>query len=698
MNPINDKVENGKMLETIFNNTHFLVAYIDNDFNFIQVNRAYAEKHNKEPDFFVGKNHFELYPKGNESIFKEVIETGEPYFTYSKPLEHPILGMSYWDWAIQPVKDENGEVDGVILSLTDVTDFKRNENEILKEQNEFIDELVENRVSEILSEKEDASLEFESKENELVELNEKIEQLEKDNKILQEKLDNQEISDKEDFQIESFDKQISQLRKANENFKKIISAQNPEIEELYTEVVELKKIQDNSEDILSGKLSEINDLNQRITELENDASEKEEIISKRELEIEELSQEIIELEKTDVKSSEVITDKDSEIEKLNQEISKIKQNSASSSDIISTKDSEIEKLNQKITELEKNSVEDSEIIEEKETTIEEINKNLKSLQDALEESNEIISKKEIEARDLNQEILDLQTLKDDSAEIISAEMHEIQELNEKINEKQRNINELTKRNEKLKSELENSTNDEELLIQLDELIKANEELEKFAETAANELQEPLRAVKSFNNILAKRYRGKLDKDADEFIDYAIEAVERLNNKIIGLLEYSRVESRGKEFKLTETQELLDYAISNLNASIDENNAKITYDDLPKVMADSGQILQLFQNLLKNSVKFKNPEENPIIHVSAYLDDDSDEYVFSVEDNGIGIEEKDLEKIFDIFKRLHPENGHRGIGIGLSIGKRIVERHGGRIWVESEPEIGSKFYFTIPSVE
>ena len=639
MNPINDKVKNGKMLETIFDNTHFLIAYMDNDFNFIHVNRAYAEKHNKDTDFFVGKNHFELYPKGNESIFRNVIETGEPYFAYSKPLDHPVLGISYWDWAIQPVKTKNDEVSAIILSLTDVTEYKRSEEQIQKEQREFIDEIVEKRAAELLSEKEEIQVESEkSMENELIELNEKLKELENANKILKEEIEDQESFD-EDFQIESFDKQIDELKKANEGFKKVIAVKNPEIEELYQQIVELKKSRSDSEDVLSGKLSEINTLNHRITELENDAGEKEEIISKRELEIEKLNQEIIELEKINAKSSQLITTKDFEIE--------------------------------------------------------EINKDIDALKYALKDSKELISVKELDIKNLNQEILELKMLKENSSEIISAEMQEIQELNENINEKQQLINELTKRNGNLKLELENGVNDEELLKQLDELIKANEELEKFAETAANELQEPLRTVKSFNNILAKRYRGKLDKDADEFIDYALEAVERLNNKIIGLLEYSRVESRGKEFKLTETGEILDYAMSNLNASLEGNRAKITHDDLPKIIADSSQILQLFQNLLKNAVKFRNPEKNPRIHVSSYLDEENKEYIFSVQDNGRGIEEKDLEKVFDIFKRLHPENGFKGIGIGLSVSKKIVERHGGRMWVESEPEIGSKFFFTIP---
>ena len=220
-------------------------------------------------------------------------------------------------------------------------------------------------------------------------------------------------------------------------------------------------------------------------------------------------------------------------------------------------------------------------------------------------------------------------------------------------------------------------------------------MDKFAETSAYELQEPLRTVKSFVNILSKRYRGKLDDETDEFIDYALEAIERLNKKIIGLLEYSRVESKGKELKPTETQEILDYAISHLNTSWDGYKAEITYDNLPKIRADSGQLLKLFQNLLENAVKFKNPEKNSKVHVSAVLDEENNKYIFSVQDNGIGIEEKDFDKIFDIFKKLNQENENQGVGIGLSISKKIIERHGGQIWVESEPEIGSTFFFALP---
>ncbi len=630
----NDIVRNEKMMETIFNNTHFLVAYMDNHYNFIKVNQAYAKKHNKDPQYFEGRNHFEIYPRGNESIFKNVIETGEPYFAYSKPLDDPELGVTYWDWAIQPIRNEDNEIDSIILTLTDVTEYKRSEDEILNKQREFLNDVVEKRAAQIIRGKEEIR---ESMENEIIELTEKMEELEKSNEKLRIEKENDAAED--DLQIEAFDKQIKELKMANKNFDRIIETSNPKMEERLQQMEELKRERENSEEILSGRLSEINDLNQRITELENEASIKEDLISNRELEIEKLNQEIIDLEDRGDDYSKFMDSKNSEIEGIK-------------------KDRDL-------------------------------------LQSAAKDLKETISTKESQIKELNHELMKLKNMETDSSEIISNEMNEIHELREKIEGQKEIISDLTRRNKLIRAELEENVNDEEILLQIDELIKANEELEKFAKNAANELQEPLRAIKSFVNILAKRYKGKVDKDTDEFIDYALEALERLNKKILALLEYSRVESSGKEFKLTETEQILDYAISNLNASI-ENRAQITSDELPKVMADSGQILLLFQNLLENAVKFKNPEKDVQIHISAFLDEENDQYVFRVEDNGIGIEEKDLEKIFDIFKKLNQKQ--KGIGIGLAVSKKIIDRHGGQIWVESEPEIGSTFFFTLPQTE
>lgn len=227
-----------------------------------------------------------------------------------------------------------------------------------------------------------------------------------------------------------------------------------------------------------------------------------------------------------------------------------------------------------------------------------------------------------------------------------------------------------------------------------ELQRSNEELKQFAYIASHDLQEPLRMIASFLQLIERRYKGKLDKDADEFISFAVEGASRLQNMIIGLLAYSRVETKGKPFEEINCSEALGNAISNLRIAIDESGAMITTDRLPVVKADAGQLIQVFQNLIANAVKFRR-EDPPRIHVSAVRKED--EWVFSVRDNGIGIAPDYKDRIFNIFQRLHGRE-YPGVGIGLSLCRRIIERHGGSIWFESEAGKGTTFYFTIPIKE
>lgn len=225
-----------------------------------------------------------------------------------------------------------------------------------------------------------------------------------------------------------------------------------------------------------------------------------------------------------------------------------------------------------------------------------------------------------------------------------------------------------------------------------ELERSNAELEQFAYIISHDLQEPLRMVASYTQLLEKRYKGSLDADADEFIAYAVDGARRMQNMIQSLLSYSRVGTRGKPFEPTECESVFKQALANLKVTIDESGAGVTHDPLPRVMADETQLIQLFQNLLANAIKFRG-EEQPRIHVSAK--EDSNECLFSVSDNGIGINPGYFDRIFVIFQRLHGREEYPGTGIGLSVCKRIVERHGGRIWVESQPGEGSTFHFTIP---
>jgi PAS domain S-box-containing protein len=230
---------------------------------------------------------------------------------------------------------------------------------------------------------------------------------------------------------------------------------------------------------------------------------------------------------------------------------------------------------------------------------------------------------------------------------------------------------------------------------INELKRSNNELQQFAYITSHDLQEPLRTISSFTQLLERRYKGQLDSDADEFMDYIVDAAKRMQNLINDLLHYSRVTTKAKEFKPVNVEEVLDTALQNLKSSIDENNAEITHNNLPTITADASQLVQLFQNLIGNAIKFRKPDKPPIINVSSHKDEENNEYIFSVQDNGIGMEPQYAERIFVIFQRLHTRDVYSGTGIGLATSKRIVERHGGHIWVESELGVGSTFYFTIP---
>ncbi len=234
--------------------------------------------------------------------------------------------------------------------------------------------------------------------------------------------------------------------------------------------------------------------------------------------------------------------------------------------------------------------------------------------------------------------------------------------------------------------------EETLKSKLEELRRSNEELEQFAYVSSHDLQEPLRMISSYLQLLQRRYQGKLDDKADKYIYYAVDGAARMQVLINDLLEFSRVTTKAKEPEPTDSELVLDQVLSNLNLFIKQNKANISHATLPKVMADNTQMAQLFQNLVANGIKFHS-EKAPKIHISA--ENKANEWVFSVQDNGIGIDPQYSEKIFEVFKRLHKKEEYPGTGIGLAICKKIVERHGGRIWVESELDKGSTFYFTLP---
>jgi len=228
---------------------------------------------------------------------------------------------------------------------------------------------------------------------------------------------------------------------------------------------------------------------------------------------------------------------------------------------------------------------------------------------------------------------------------------------------------------------------------IDELRRSNGDLEQFAYIASHDLQEPLRMVASYTQLIARRYKGKLDTDADEFIAFAVDGAERMQRLIQDLLLYSRVGTNGASPSDVSSERALNTALENLRSSIEMCAAIVTHDPLPTVFADEVQLAQLFQNLIGNAIKYKRLE-SPHVHISVARSTNAN-WQFSVQDDGLGIEAKYFEKIFEMFQRLHKREEFAGTGIGLAICKKIVERHGGRISVQSQHGSGSTFVFTLP---
>jgi signal transduction histidine kinase len=227
----------------------------------------------------------------------------------------------------------------------------------------------------------------------------------------------------------------------------------------------------------------------------------------------------------------------------------------------------------------------------------------------------------------------------------------------------------------------------------EELARSNAELEQFAYVASHDLQEPLRMIANYTQLLAERYRGKLDEQADKYIAYSVDGATRMQALIQDLLRFSRVGNQQIEPRTTECRAVVEQALKNLQAAILESGAAVNWNELPEVMADPGQLTQVFQNLIANAIKFHGIE-TPMIQIDS--EKKENEWVFAVTDNGIGIPPESWQDIFVIFRRLHTRSEYAGNGIGLSICKKIIERHGGKIWIEAQAKPGCRFKFTLPS--
>jgi signal transduction histidine kinase len=233
---------------------------------------------------------------------------------------------------------------------------------------------------------------------------------------------------------------------------------------------------------------------------------------------------------------------------------------------------------------------------------------------------------------------------------------------------------------------------EELAQKITELARSNAELEQFAYVASHDLQEPLRMIANYTQLLAERYRGKLDEQAEKYIHYSVDGAVRMQTLIQDLLKFSRVGRAELEPRTTDCRGVVEQALKNLQAAVEESGAVVNWNGLPTVMADSSQLTQVFQNLIANAIKFHGAEI-PAVQIEA--EKKEREWVFTVSDNGIGIPAENRQDIFVIFRRLHTRDEYAGNGIGLSICKKIIERHGGKIWIQAQAQPGSCFKFTLP---
>ncbi|MBE0427419.1 MAG: PAS domain S-box protein [Nitrospirae bacterium] len=678
-----------ELLESAFSNIHILVAQLDMNFNFIRVNKAYAQADGRDPEFFAGKNHFDLYPhEENEAVFRKVVQTGEPVTFYGKPFEyaeHPERGVTYWDWNLQPVKDETGNIESLVLSLIDRTEDYRSRESLIKSESKYRS-LIEQAADAIaildgqfnVIDVNTAACRMAgfSKE-ELLHLNAKNFLLSDDllaRPLELEKLfagvtirDERRITRKDgslidlefsaqmldDGSIQAIARDISG-RKEAENRDRLI-----------TGLLELFIKKNSKKEYLDGVVELINEWSgcrsvgirtvneERYIPYESYVGFNDEFMK---------LENMLSLDTDVCACIRVILDK-----------AEPQDHGALTSKGSFCLNNSLKFLNT-LTEKQKTRYHGN-CIRNGFASIAIIpvryrRKTLGAIHMADEREN--MSPVKI-----------VEFIESMAAPLIGEALHRFDVEAQIIKTR----DELELRVEKRTAELKNLS---------EELKRSNADLEQFAYTASHDLQSPLKNVEGFVKLLEKRYRRKLDEKADELIEFIIEGVKNMQMLIKDLLEYSQVSTEGKRFKHVDSSMPLALALANLQSAIEENEAGVTYDDnLPKVMADFSQISRLFQNLIGNALKFRS-KKKPEVHVS--VERRGDEWLFSVRDNGIRINPQDSERIFAVFQRLHGKSEYTGTGVGLAICKRILERHSGRIWVESEPGKGSTFYFTMPVIE
>lgn len=739
-------LETADILDKIFSTTHFCIAFLDQDYYFIRVNQAYAEACGYAPEFFPGKNHFDLYPhEENEAIFRHVVETGETFTIYAKPFEfpdRPDRGITYWDWTLHPVKDAKGRVEGLIFVLLDVTERKLAEeklrqseqtlrtvvrvapvgigmtvNGIFRWTNEALCSIAGCSPEELLGQ--DGRTLFENDDEfDRVNAHQLADIVADGSGAIETRWRCRDGSVK-DILLRSAAIEpgclstgivftaldITERKRSDEEQ----AAAAKEIEDLYNNAPCGYHSLDQD-----GLFVRVND-----TELSWLGYTRDELVGKKKF------GDVITGESLDVfennfpvlKDRGWVRDLEFNMIRKNGTILPVLLNSTAVKDASGTffmsRSTMFDITHRKRAEhrLRESEERFRKIFEQGPLgmAIVGLDYRLMTLNPAF---SKITGYRNEDLGSLT--FMDITYPDDVQADLEQAGRLLSGEISHYAIEKRyvRKTGEIVWGNLTRSIVRDSDGNPlyflgmveditkrkqmQELLHErAEELALSNADLEQFAYVASHDLQEPLRNVASCVQLLQKQYKNRLGPDADQYIHHAIESVLKMKTLIHDLLAYSRVGTQGKLLALTDCEQIIDKTLKNLSTAIRESGATITHDPLPTLSADDSQLLQVFQNLLENAIKFRR-EEPLRIHVSAerYWNG----WMFSVKDNGIGIESQHLDRIFVLFQRLHKRGKYAGTGIGLAIVKKIIDRHRGRIMVESEPDIGTTFYFTIPDRE
>jgi PAS domain S-box-containing protein len=623
------------LLDRIFASIHILAAYLDRHFNFLWVNKAYADAGGHSPEFFIGKNHFDLYPhdEENETIFRKVVETGEPYHTHAKPFEYseyPEKGVTFWDWSLVPVTGAEGKIDGLILTLLDVTEAKKVEATLLESEKKF--RLLAETIEDVfwISTPGIEKMLYVSPAYEKI-WGSTLNSLYKSPTSFVEAVHPQ---DRERVSAE-----LQRHAKGQWNIDYRIVRPDGSVRWIYDRGFQ---IQDEAGNLIwmCGVATDITERKQTEKEL-NEAK--------------------ILLEKSFEALDEVVF-------------------------VVDPADRTIIACNPAIERVFGYSPEE---VLGRNTEFLHINK------DMYKEFGQTIFPALDRMGTYSGEFM----MKRKDGSILPSE-HTIKEIADDSGQPTWLISVVRDLSESKRYE-------EQLKAYIQRLEQSNKELEEFAFVASHDLQEPLRKIQAFGDRLIGKFGDSLNESGRDYLERMLNASKRMQDLIDGLLTYSRVATKAQPFVPVNMNEVIQKVLSNLETRIDETGGTVAVDDLPTLEADPNQMLQLMQNLISNALNFHQKGIPPAVKIGArpirtakkprgnrYPPGEACE--IRVEDNGIGFDGKYLDRMFMPFQRLHGRSEYEGVGMGLAICRKIIERHGGNITAESTPGTGSTFILTIPA--